>query len=60
MSGSENFSRYSSFNGFAENDTNTYIHTVITYSAVNNTITMYRNGIVYGTPYEAPWTPFFC
>ena len=53
MAGSGGYERTQLFNGSDENDTNTYIHLVLTYSQkLGNKITLYRNGIIYGTPYN--------
>jgi hypothetical protein len=53
MAGSEGFNRYQSVSGAAETDAlKQPVHVAITYGA-GGTTRVYRNGLPYGTPYEA-------
>jgi hypothetical protein len=51
MSGSNNFARTEDFGGPQETSQNSRIHLVVTYRE-DGTIACYRNGVLYGKPYQ--------
>ncbi len=59
MAGSEGFARYKSFNTSEETDAaKRPVHVAIVYSA-DGTVTAYRQGLPFGTPYQTAPPPIF-